>query len=247
MPHIPHEYAVRKKWIEVHGITFTKFVKHIRQYGNLLKWGKHPPKPYWNLNGYKYWCLFASDEETTIINRAEVEDEHPYDFVADDYDTFFNTPEAQVENDRVMKAIGYKDGEVLDIGCGTGLFLDYNPINTYLGIDPSRRMLEKLKEHHNYAEFICTPFESFGTSKKFDIIVCLFGSLNYIDLGYIQRIPRLLVPGGQYHVMVASEDYIPITHKKFGIEVEFYHHPVDVLPGTIEQVTEYYYLISGKS
>ncbi len=52
---------------------------------------------------------------------------HPYDEVAHQYDRIWSSPEAQAEDRQIMERIAYTEGDVLDIGCGTGLFLDHYP------------------------------------------------------------------------------------------------------------------------
>ena len=71
----PHEYTVRD-W--EHGKApqdrFDRFVHLIRQYGVTEKfWGK--PHAYLYIGDWKYWTMGAPVDETTVINRADANEE----------------------------------------------------------------------------------------------------------------------------------------------------------------------------
>ncbi len=73
MPKVPHEYIVRDKC----GLTdeeFLFFVDIQRNYGKVGRWGKYI-LPYLYVGNYKYWTMGAPYEETTIINRALVNEQ----------------------------------------------------------------------------------------------------------------------------------------------------------------------------
>ena len=142
---------------------------------------------------------------------------HPYDEVAHQYDRIWSSPEAQAEDRQIMERIAYTDGDVLDIGCGTGLFLDHYPAcKSYLGIDPSQAMLDELQAKHPGKETLCQTFEaslSRLSTKRFDLIVSLFGSPSYIYPAALDCVHDLLRPKGKLVMMFIAPDYNPITHQ----------------------------------
>jgi len=70
MPWVPHYYINRQKLNPDDQLEFDWFVTQSRKYGIYAKWGKHQPKPYWYIDGWKYWTMMAPVEETFILNRA---------------------------------------------------------------------------------------------------------------------------------------------------------------------------------
>jgi len=166
---------------------------------------------------------------------------HPYDRVAPNYDAAFSTAEARAEDLEVINSIDYRGETVLDIGCGTGLFLDYITPSWYVGIDPSKGMLNRLRDKHAAAFTLAKAFEDFDNGiVRFDLAVSLFGSLNYVKPEHIARIPEMLKPTGRYFLMLAKEAYTPVTHTMFSMEVPFYHHPRSILPGRIREIGNYF-------
>ena len=76
-----------------------------------------------------------------------------YDEVAERYDEMYGKPEDRAMDRKLITILksALKPGEkILDLGCGTGFFLDHIrwPPEAYLGVDPSRRMCERLKYKH---------------------------------------------------------------------------------------------------
>jgi SAM-dependent methyltransferase len=106
---------------------------------------------------------------------------------------------------------------VLDIGCGTGLFLDHHPdCESYLGIDPSQAMLDQLLVKHPDREVLCQTFESslpLLTPRQFDCVISLFGSPSYVLPTALNAAHKLVRPGGTLFMMFIAPDYTPITHQ----------------------------------
>jgi SAM-dependent methyltransferase len=146
---------------------------------------------------------------------------HPYDDVAPSYDTIWGGPEALAEDREIMERIAYTGGSVLDIGCGTGLFLDHYPEATrsgYVGIDPSAGMLQGLKAKHPHAWAHRGHLEGslnvLSFAPPFDLIISLYGSPSYIEPDALRSACRsLLAPGGQLFLMFIADGYEPITHQ----------------------------------
>lgn len=214
MPHIPHSYTLKETWHRPE--QFEDVVQYIRDAGVQEKWGRYNHH-YLYLNGFKYWTMGAPVGETILINRAMPPDEHPYDNIAPNYDGVFGNKKYQTENKELFKLLDIK-GYVLDVGCGTGLAVEWAKINPewYWGIDPSEGMLQKFMwKHPQYATRIrkC-PFEQFYMT-GFDTILALFGTASYME--NTQRVRQLLNAGGKAYLMHLKEDYMPITYEKTGV------------------------------
>jgi len=226
MPESPHWYTLRKEWntdAEFSEVVYTlrknSYIEHYKGYAYQM----------FNINGMKYWTMGAPLKETILINRAFVNLPQDYDEISSTYDNLFVDDESMAENKHVIDMIGWREGEsVLDIGCGTGLFLDYcNPVD-YVGIDPSGGMLSRLKERHRkYSENVLqTKFEDYSGGKK-DLVISLFASASYIHPEAISRMLSFVKAGGRYFIMFFNDGYVPMTYVKTGITLSHFkgnHH-----------------------
>ena len=156
------------------------------------------------LNGYKHWLMSASP---ILINRAPIEYVDNYLPYAAAYEAAFSTEEdAQKHKESCFRGLGIKTGHsVLDIGCGTGLLVDWvwddiRP-ELYTGIDISLGMLGMFREkHQGYRErLIRTSFEDFWIPCKFDKIVAIngVGSCFRDPALTVAKCSWLLKPGGE--------------------------------------------------
>lgn len=225
MPDNPHWYTLRKNWTD--DAAFVEAVAFIRRddvgYIEIFKKSKYKM---FNLNGYKYWTMGApinnkkGEPCTILINRAKTGEPADYDLIADRYDTLFADIGSRHENVEVFNLLAAdQTARILDIGCGTGLFLDCHNPTSYTGLDPSAQMLgELVTRHPRYAGDIChTRFEEFYDGDGFDLIVSLFGSMNYIAPATLARVPAMLRPGGRAFLMFYQERYVPVTYERSGI------------------------------
>jgi len=218
MPENPHEYALRKNW--QHDISFEAVVKYIRLHGYEALYRGRSYRQI-DINEHFYWTMGAPIRDTILINRKIKCMPVAYDQVAPVYDSLFLDGESLEENQAVIDMLGdLQDKSVLDVGCGTGLLLDYVLPQRYTGIDPSRAMLERLLQKHpeQRGTVLCTPLRSF-VGGRYDVIIALFGTASYLTYEELQRIPDLLMPGGRYFLMFYKEGYVPITHIKAGIHL----------------------------
>lgn len=97
-----------------------------------------------------------------------------------------------------------KNDKLLDVGCGTGLFLEYfsDKVKETVGVDYSKEMIDKAKltfPNHSFyiAPANCLPFES----ESFDLIICysVFHYLNNYNtaIKVINELLRVTRPGGR--------------------------------------------------
>ncbi len=150
-----------------------------------------------------------------------------YDKIADKYDLLFNDKESLDENNKVKKIIEKNIfGDVLDIGCGTGLLLELIKIEpkNYIGIDPSFKMISRLiDKHKEYKNCIINKkFEENNFDRKFDTIISLFGSPSYLDESSREKIFDLLKDNGRYFLMYYNNDYYPKTYKLTGVRFKYF-------------------------
>jgi SAM-dependent methyltransferase len=223
MPKNPHEYTLRRKWQEDND--FITVARYIREHGyRAYYWGK----PYMQLdvNEHFYWTMGAPISETILINRKVKRASAKYDEIAPVYDSLFLDTESLIENASIVELLGDVGGKtILDIGCGTGLLLDYVLPRAYTGIDPSSAMLERLKEKHpeRGAAVIHTELQAF-VGGRYDLIVALFGAASYLNQDELARIPALLNDGGRFFLMFYKNGYRPVTYAKSGIICDFKCH-----------------------
>lgn len=242
MPKIPHYYTLRKDFRR--DIDFVNMAKHIREFGVKEKW--HGREfIYFYMNGWKYWtmgCPLHNCQKTgtVVINRSIYNPERSdYDGIAVPYDDLFSASKYQEEDRELFSIIRpHIRGSVLDIGCGSGLFLDSVPqyyMHSYCGVDSSIDMLIQLLKKWPNSYIIHDKFRNIF-SGDFDTIIALYGTASYFDAREVQMIQEYLNEGGKYILMTYADDYIPETHKAFHIP----YHKSDVeIPGYVTRFGNY--------
>jgi SAM-dependent methyltransferase len=250
MPQIPHYYVVRAKW--EHAISFDDVVFYIREHGYTDNWGTRTFH-YLNLNGQRYWTMGAPVGETIVLNRAVIprSKRASYDEVAEQYDAIYDEAKFQEENNRVFEYVPVEVASLLDIGCGTGLALDYIAPERYVGFDPSYAMLDRITQKFGKLGEGFSTFkagmEEFHTVERFDYVLCLFGVANYLPAEQVKRIPSYVAQGGTYLVMLQNEGYVPVVHDANPkVKQTYWHHPPDLLSGDRIDTGNGYTLIVGE-
>lgn len=138
-----------------------------------------------------------------------------YDEFAKTYDEHYASAEFQEEDQELFKILSpWVRGKVLDLGCGTGLTLSYNNISKedYLGVDPSKGMLEKFQAKFPDYRTLNSTFEQWietDTDSKFDSILALFGAPSYFPKGSYDEVLERLTPKGHYFLMFYKPGYFP--------------------------------------
>ena len=146
-----------------------------------------------------------------------------YDQVAQNYDSFYGDERCLEENAEVMSYMqksffSYKegtnrvDGNILDIGSGTGLLLDHlsgsivHPY--YIGVDVSWEMVKVSQQKHPSYDFINCDVRQMMGFGNYDYVVALFGSLSYVPLGdAFDILTRTLSPEGRFMVMLYANGH----------------------------------------
>lgn len=144
-----------------------------------------------------------------------------YDAIAESYDSLFNDRASIEENNKIASMLFDVSGIILDVGCGTGLFLDILKVSPdeYFGIDPSAKMLEVFRKKHAGYDSFCIPFELFNSKfMVFNTVVSLFGAASYIEIEALTDIPK----DKALFLMFYRENYHPVTYERTGRELEHY-------------------------
>lgn len=154
-----------------------------------------------------------------------------YDDIASKYDTLFRDETSLVEDREVGEMLPPLTGSTLDIGCGTGLLTEIAKVypESYLGIDPSKGMLEQfVKKHPEFSKrIVCEPFDGKNIDcRNFDNIVALFGSPSYLSRYAVLAISRCKA---RKFLMFYKEKYHPVTYEKCEVEFEHNTYPKRVL------------------
>ena len=205
MAGIPHYYTLRKQWKDDE--QFLRTVAEMRKHEVVRPFYKRKQR-YLDVNGFQYWTMDAKVRETTLINRQYCWHGaywSGYDAAAQGYDSPWGGEWALQKARETHYELAQPRGRVLDIGCGTGLFVDYRyrdiDREKYVGIDPSFGMLAKFRlKHPDYdarAKLLRTTFEDYETTLRFDTIVAMFGAASYVTgTDVVAKTQRLLAPGG---------------------------------------------------
>ncbi len=132
-----------------------------------------------------------------------------YNYLARDYDTFYNNTLSKTENktvkDLILTNLGdLKFEKIVDLGCGTGQFNEMFPeCENITGVDISKNMLDIARIKHPKGTFIQRDIVDTGLPKESaEVVVSLFGSLAYSDFDAVMKeVERILVPYGVCFLM----------------------------------------------
>jgi ubiquinone/menaquinone biosynthesis C-methylase UbiE len=139
-----------------------------------------------------------------------------YDAIAPTYDAVFTDAISRAENrvifTHLRDALFRCPGVTLDLGCGTGLFLEELPVGpeAYLGLDCSPAMLAQARQkfpQHRFA--LGTMAELPCPDRSVALVVSTFGSFCYCPAParVIAEAWRVLQPGGTLFLMCYTPGY----------------------------------------
>jgi SAM-dependent methyltransferase len=107
---------------------------------------------------------------------------HPYDHFARFYDALMNDPLANV-----ARVLGYRErhmpraDSLLELGCGSGSILaGLHQLDRLVGLDRSPQMLAAARAKVPRARFVEANMTTFELDQRFDIVICVFDTLNHL-------------------------------------------------------------------
>ena len=134
-----------------------------------------------------------------------------YDKVANAYDSLYTNTLSKAEDDCVKRLLlrhipRYKTLRIVDLGCGTGLFMDLFPdARNVIGLDISPEMIKQARVKHPGTPWIVKDMRNTGLrTGDMDVVVSLYSSVSSVmvpEMAWIE-IARVLRPGGRFFVMV---------------------------------------------
>ncbi|MFP1751093.1 class I SAM-dependent methyltransferase [Lonsdalea quercina] len=120
---------------------------------------------------------------------------------------------------KILLGFSKLNGNVLDVGCGTGnalSLIDKNEFNKYIGVDISKDMISFAEKNHkgNDVEFLLSDFlkERSLSNNEFDNVICAACLHWFIphEKEVIDKIYNLLRPGGKLFLSCAFDfDFLP--------------------------------------
>jgi ubiquinone/menaquinone biosynthesis C-methylase UbiE len=108
-----------------------------------------------------------------------------YTKLAKYYDHLYSFKDYKSEAQKLLEIIKqYRKSSgntLLDVACGTGRHIEF--FREYFettGVDLNEEMLQEARARFSDAEFVCSDMSRLSLGKEFDVITCLFGSINYL-------------------------------------------------------------------
>src|ERR1019366_8141144 len=105
-----------------------------------------------------------------------------YDRFSAFYDAVMDDPEPRA--DRVVASIDRylpRAASLLELGCGTGSILArLTTLPSLTGLDRSPEMLAVARKKVSNARLFEGDMESFSLGERFDVVICVFDSLNHL-------------------------------------------------------------------
>ena len=240
---VPHEYIVRGK-CALSDEEFVSFVEAQRKYGTPEQWHKYN-HPYLYVDGYKYWTMDGSIEASKILNRQKVFSEFDnVDFPDEDVVPFGCVSALRFRFEYILTS-----DYIYEVGCGVGgsvrgLFLSPN---RYIGIDPSRKSIERFKTRYpDFADRLYV--SSFEESVRYwsqgnPFIMAIFGTASYIMRPYLELLDK---SGKKYFIMFYKEGYCPKEYEG----THYFRYSLDdihkMLPSAEVLPYNNYYIASNK-
>lgn len=104
---------------------------------------------------------------------------------SDIYDLVYSFKDYEKEAGEIIKVINSKYPNcknILDVGCGTAEHHKYLKDKFIVdGIDLNPKFIEIAQEKNSNGNYSVADMSNFDLHKKFDVIICLFSSIGYLD------------------------------------------------------------------
>jgi len=110
---------------------------------------------------------------------------HQYEELAKYYDLFYESKdyakEARTLRNLITRHKRSPGNTLLDVACGTGKHIRHlRRWFDCVGVDASEQMLEQARRNAKGIEFLQSDMTSFDLKQRFDVVLCLFGSIGYV-------------------------------------------------------------------
>lgn len=207
---VPHEYIVRGK-CALSDEEFLYFVHAQRDLGVHERWGKYN-FPYLYIDGYKYWTMGDTFENTIILNRQKVFNE--FDFLE------WPIPDlcSKAEQDMMVRTVAttYKDKKVFEAGIGNGVFVELaKPLpERYYGVDPSKKSVTQFRSKADGFYRRCSTMSFEQAINKWlsadSVVIALWGTASYFMHQYLRKLGE---SGIEHCLMFYREGYSPEEYK----------------------------------
>lgn len=186
-----------------------------------------------------------------MVNPQDQKTEmHNYTKMSDDIYDAGNTSkdykgEAALLKKFISKFKQTEGKELLDVGCGTGLHLQYL-INDFVitGIDISEQQLEGARKRLPNVTFLQGDMRNFNLYHRFDVVACLYSGIAHVQPyremeKAVKNMARHLKPGGVLFVepWLQLKDYDPnqqpqtyvghLPNKNVKIKVKIFDHHLE--------------------
>jgi ubiquinone/menaquinone biosynthesis C-methylase UbiE len=148
------------------------------------------------------------------------------------YDAIYHNKDYAQESAQIHTLIqqqGIDDGAtLLDVGCGTGAHIAYlKEWYQVTGMDLAEPILAVARQRHPDVTFVKGDMVDFSLSHRFDVVVCLFGAIGYVQTEErlrktISTFMRHLNPGG---VIIVESWYSREEFEDGHISAQFVDQP----------------------
>ena len=204
----PHEYVIADRTPGVTQRDLARAAHVIRTFGRPLKFFKETRIYLETPSGWKHWDMQGPhiiDEKVSLINRGRSAHQYgvqnapdtasgidsAYDRVATRWAREHGpTAQERAATARLIRQVfGERLGRTLDVGCGTGLPLDFEltPPAHYVGVDPSTGMLNALVAKHPHTAGLHPVTWRQAVQRRvlggtrFDTVLALGGAASYLN------------------------------------------------------------------
>lgn len=239
---VPHEYIVRNR-CALSDEEFLYFVHAQRDLGIHERWGNYSLQ-YLYIDGYKYWTMGDTFENTIIMNRQKVFKE--FDFMEWPIPRLYTKNEMSMMVNTILKT--FKDKSIFEAGIGNGDFVLFSKIKPeqYYGVDPSKKSITQFRSISGFYRRCSTISFEEAINKWLSansVVISLFGAASYFMHQYLRKLNE---SGLDYCLMFYREDYDPEEYS----EMHHFHYKKSDLRNMFPNANIYnhqkYYTLSSK-